>query len=60
MPTMNDVLGVIMGGGRGSRLYPLTKLRAKPAVPVVVLSGVMNNVGNEIFARPFYCWEKKQ
>lgn len=34
MPTMNDVLGVIMGGGRGSRLYPLTKLRSKPAVPI--------------------------
>ena len=31
---MNDVLGVIMGGGRGSRLYPLTKDRAKPAVPI--------------------------
>jgi glucose-1-phosphate adenylyltransferase len=31
---MNDVLGVIMGGGRGSRLYPLTKLRSKPAVPI--------------------------
>jgi len=31
---MNDVLGVIMGGGRGSRLHPLTKLRSKPAVPI--------------------------
>ena len=30
-----DVLGLIMGGGQGSRLYPLTKLRAKPAVPLV-------------------------
>jgi glucose-1-phosphate adenylyltransferase len=29
-----DVLGVILGGGQGSRLYPLTKLRAKPAVPL--------------------------
>ncbi|HKY55098.1 MAG TPA: glucose-1-phosphate adenylyltransferase [Anaerolineales bacterium] len=34
MPSMNDVLGVIMGGGRGARLYPLTKMRSKPAVPV--------------------------
>src|SRR5574341_2299450 len=34
MPTTNDILVVIMGGGRGARLYPLTKLRAKPAVPV--------------------------
>jgi len=31
---MRNVLGVIMGGGRGSRLYPLTKERAKPAVPL--------------------------
>ena len=31
---MRDVLGVILGGGRGSRLYPLTRLRAKPAVPL--------------------------
>jgi len=29
-----NVLGVILGGGRGARLWPLTKLRAKPAVPI--------------------------
>jgi glucose-1-phosphate adenylyltransferase len=29
-----DVLGVILGGGRGSRLFPLTRDRAKPAVPI--------------------------
>ena len=34
MPAMNDILAVILGGGRGSRLYPLTKLRSKPAVPL--------------------------
>jgi glucose-1-phosphate adenylyltransferase len=28
------VLTVILAGGRGTRLYPLTKLRAKPAVPL--------------------------
>jgi glucose-1-phosphate adenylyltransferase len=31
---MRHVLGIILGGGRGTRLYPLTKLRAKPAVPL--------------------------
>jgi glucose-1-phosphate adenylyltransferase len=31
---MNRVLAVILGGGRGARLQPLTKLRAKPAVPI--------------------------
>ena len=34
MLTSNDILAVIMGGGQGTRLYPLTKLRAKPAVPI--------------------------
>jgi glucose-1-phosphate adenylyltransferase len=34
MPAMNDILAVILGGGRGSRLFPLTKLRSKPAVPL--------------------------
>ena len=34
MATMNNVLAVIMGGGRGTRLYPLTKMRSKPAVPI--------------------------
>lgn len=31
---MNDVLAVILGGGRGSRLFPLTRQRSKPAVPI--------------------------
>ena len=31
---MRHVLAIILGGGRGTRLYPLTKLRAKPAVPL--------------------------
>jgi glucose-1-phosphate adenylyltransferase len=34
MPATDDILAVILGGGRGSRLYPLTKLRSKPAVPI--------------------------
>src|SRR5215217_7930450 len=31
---MNDVLTLILGGGRGARLYPLTHMRSKPAVPI--------------------------
>jgi len=31
---MEDTLAVILGGGRGSRLFPLTLLRSKPAVPI--------------------------
>jgi glucose-1-phosphate adenylyltransferase len=30
---LSDVLAIILGGGRGERLYPLTRDRAKPAVP---------------------------
>lgn len=31
---MRSVGAVVLGGGRGTRLYPLTKVRAKPAVPL--------------------------
>lgn len=31
---MRNVLALVLGGGRGSRLYPLTKYRSKPAVPL--------------------------
>jgi glucose-1-phosphate adenylyltransferase len=31
---MKKVLAIILGGGAGTRLYPLTKRRAKPAVPL--------------------------
>lgn len=31
---MQNVLSLILGGGRGTRLYPLTKKRSEPAVPI--------------------------
>jgi glucose-1-phosphate adenylyltransferase len=31
---MDNVLAVILGGGQGTRLFPLTKYRSKPAVPI--------------------------
>jgi glucose-1-phosphate adenylyltransferase len=34
MASMNHVLAVILGGGRGTRLQPLTTMRSKPAVPI--------------------------
>ena len=54
---MRDVLCVIMGGGRGTRLYPLTKERCKPAVPVagkyrlidIPISNCLNSGLNKIY-----------
>ena len=34
MNPLDKILAVILGGGQGSRLYPLTKMRSKPAVPI--------------------------
>ena len=31
---LSNTIALILGGGRGSRLFPLTKIRAKPAVPL--------------------------
>src|SRR3989304_9702990 len=57
MPTLNDILGVILGGGRGTRLYPLTKPRSKPAVPLagkyrlidIPISNCINSGFNRIY-----------
>ncbi len=34
MESTSEVLGLVLGGGRGERLWPLTRERAKPAVPI--------------------------
>ena len=33
-PMTSDTLAIILGGGAGSRLFPLTATRSKPAVPI--------------------------
>jgi glucose-1-phosphate adenylyltransferase len=53
----HEVLSLILGGGRGSRLYPLTMLRSKPAVPIagkyrlidIPISNCINSSCNRIF-----------
>jgi glucose-1-phosphate adenylyltransferase len=53
----NDVLAVILGGGAGSRLYPLTQSRSKPAVPIagkyrlvdIPISNCMNSGVSKMF-----------
>ncbi len=52
-----SVLSLILGGGQGARLFPLTQLRAKPAVPVagkyrlidVPISNCINSGINRIY-----------
>jgi glucose-1-phosphate adenylyltransferase len=51
---VKKVLSIILGGGAGTRLYPLTKLRAKPAVPLagkyrLIDIPVSNCINSEIF-----------
>jgi glucose-1-phosphate adenylyltransferase len=54
---MHNVLSLILGGGRGSRLYPLTAHRSKPAVPVagkyrlidIPISNCINSDLNRIY-----------
>ncbi len=54
---MRDVLSLILGGGRGTRLYPLTKYRSKPAVPIagkyrlidIPISNCINSGFNRIY-----------
>src|SRR5437588_2041750 len=54
---MQDVLSLILGGGRGARLYPLTKRRSEPAVPIagkyrlidIPVSNCLNSDLNRIY-----------
>jgi glucose-1-phosphate adenylyltransferase len=54
---MREVLSLVLGGGRGARLYPLTKDRSKPAVPFagkyrlvdVPISNSLNSGCNHIY-----------
>src|SRR5438132_2717980 len=54
---MNTVLSLILGGGRGTRLLPLTQLRSKPAVPIagkyrlidIPISNCINSDLNRIY-----------
>src|SRR5690242_9721213 len=57
MPPKQNLLAVILGGGAGSRLFPLTRDRSKPAVPLggkyrlidVPISNCINSGLNRIF-----------
>jgi len=54
MPSLNEVLAVILGGGRGARLFPLTQMRSKPAVPIagkyrLIDIPISNCINSEIF-----------
>jgi glucose-1-phosphate adenylyltransferase len=59
---MNDCLAVILGGGRGTRLFPLTHQRSKPAVPIggkyrlidIPLSNCLNSGLRRIFVLTQY------
>jgi glucose-1-phosphate adenylyltransferase len=54
MSQMNEILAVILGGGQGKRLYPLTSQRAKPAVPIagkyrLIDIPISNCINSDIF-----------
>ncbi len=54
---MKNIVTLVLGGGRGTRLYPLTRFRSKPAVPMagkyrlidIPLSNCINSGLNRIY-----------
>src|SRR5208282_4039281 len=42
MSAMRDAIGVLLAGGQGERLWPLTRDRAKPAVPFGALYRIID------------------
>jgi glucose-1-phosphate adenylyltransferase len=54
---MREAMGVVLSGGEGQRLYPLTKYRSKPAVPLggkyrlidIPVSNCLNSQINRVF-----------
>ena len=54
MPAKHNLLAVILGGGVGTRLFPLTKERSKPAVPLggkyrLVDIAISNCINSDVF-----------
>src|SRR5262247_1188944 len=62
MPPRASLLAVILGGGAGSRLFPLTQFRSKPAVPLggkyrlvdIPISNCINSDVHKIFVLTQY------
>ena len=62
MPNMRDALAVLLAGGQGERLWPLTRDRAKPAVPFgglyriidITLSNCVNSGLRRVFVLTQY------
>ena len=62
MPSKHNLLAVILGGGAGTRLFPLTHQRSKPAVPVggkyrlvdIPISNCINSNVDKIFVLTQY------
>jgi glucose-1-phosphate adenylyltransferase len=54
MPAKHNLLAVILGGGAGTRLFPLTQQRSKPAVPLggkyrLVDVAISNCINSDVF-----------